>query len=130
MINKEEYTALDYINDAIAITNQRALDKPDFTVFQVALKQLVYLKKILTGEENDKSVLHSMNLGSLDSKEFDTTAPELAKHLSNANYIAFQIGAGLKVILPHQTDPEYGKRKKIFKTPEVNRCWSVLFCLY
>lgn len=112
MINKEEYTALDYINDAIDITNQRALDKPDFTVFQVALKQLIYVKKILTGEENDKSVLHSMNLGSLASKEFDTTDPELAKHLSNANYIASQIGAGLKVILPHQTDPEYEKRKK------------------
>nr|WP_238348966.1 immunity protein Tsi6 family protein [Pantoea vagans] len=45
MINKGEYTALDYINDAIDITNQRALDKPDFTVFQVALKQLVYVKK-------------------------------------------------------------------------------------
>lgn len=53
-----------------------------------------------------------MSLGSLASKEFDTTDPELAKHLSNANYIASQIGAGLKVILPHQTDPEYEKRKK------------------
>lgn len=53
-----------------------------------------------------------MNLGSLASKEFDTTDPEMAKHLSNANYIASQIGAGLKVILPHQTDPEYKKREK------------------
>ena len=112
MMNKEEYTALDYINDAIDITNQRAMEKPEFTVFQVALKQLIYVKKILTGEEKDKSVLHSMSLGSLASKEFDTTDPELAKHLSNANYIASQIGAGLKVILPHQTDPEYEKRKK------------------
>jgi len=112
MINKDEYTALDYINDAIDITNQRAMEKPEFTVFQVALKQLVCLKKVLTGEEKDKSVLHSMNLGSLASKEFDTTDPELAKHLSNANYIASQIGAGLKVILPHQTDPEYERRKK------------------
>jgi hypothetical protein len=115
MINKDDYTALDYINDAIDITNQRALEKPEFTVFQVALKQLVYVKKILTGEENDKSVLHSMNLGSLASKEFDTTDPELAKHLSNANYIASQIGAGLKVILPHKTDPEFEKRKKYLK---------------
>ncbi|EFM17502.1 MULTISPECIES: immunity protein Tsi6 family protein [Pantoea] len=112
MMKKEKYTALDYINDAIDITNQRAMEKPDFRVFQVALKQLMYVKKILTGEEKDKSVLHSMNLGSLASKEFDTTDPELAKHLSNANYIASQIGAGLKVILPHQIDPEYEKRKK------------------
>ncbi|WP_236263471.1 immunity protein Tsi6 family protein [Pantoea sp. S62] len=76
------------------------------------MKQLVYLKNLLTGKENDKSVLHSIKLGSLASKEFDTTDPELAKHLSNANYIASQIGTGLKVILPHQTDTEYGKRKK------------------
>lgn len=53
-----------------------------------------------------------MNLGGLAFKEFDTTDPEHAKHLSNANYIASQMGAGLKVILPHQTDPEYEKRKK------------------
>ena len=111
-MKKEKYTALDYINDAIDITNQRAMEKPDFRVFQVALKQLMYVKKILTGEEKDKSVLHSMNLGSLASKEFDTTDPELAKHLSNANYIASQIAAGLKVILPNQIDPEYEKRKK------------------
>lgn len=118
MMKKEEYTALDYINDAIDITNQRAMERLDFTLFQVALKQLVYLKKLLTGEENDKSVLHSMNLGSLASKEFDTTDPELAKHLSNANYIASQIGAGLKVILPHQADTEYKKRKKRYLKPQ------------
>lgn len=112
MMKKEEYTALDYINDAIDITNRRAMEKLGFTVFQVALEQLVYLKKVLTGEEKDKSILHSMNLGSLASKEFDTTDPVLAKYLSNANYIASQIGAGLKVILPHQTDPEYEKREK------------------
>lgn len=111
-MKKEKYTALDYINDAIDITNRRAIEQPDFTIFQVALKQLIYVKKILTGEEKDKSVLHSMNLGSLASKEFDTTDPELARHLSNANYIASQIGAGLKVILPHQTDPEYERRKR------------------
>lgn len=45
MINKEEYTALDYINDSIDITNQRAMEKPEFIVFQVALKQLIYVKK-------------------------------------------------------------------------------------
>lgn len=70
-----------------------------------------------------------MTLSSLASKEFDTTDPELAKHLSNANYIASQIGAGLKVILPssgtlpgrgqypaHRTVPEYEIRQKHYKT--------------
>jgi len=45
MMKKEEYTALDYINDAIDITNRRAMEKLGFTVFQVALEQLVYLKR-------------------------------------------------------------------------------------
>ena len=80
--------------------------------FKLLWNNLFILKKILTGQEKDKSPIHSMTLGSLASKEFDTTDPELAKHLSNANYIASQIGAGLKVILPHQVDPEYEKRKK------------------
>jgi hypothetical protein len=111
-MEKNEYTALDYINNAIEATNKRAAEKPDFILFQIALEQLIYIKKILTGQEKDKSPIHSMTLGSLASKEFDTTDPELAKHLSNANYIASQIGAGLKVILPHQVDPEYEKRKK------------------
>ncbi|WIL43846.1 immunity protein Tsi6 family protein [Pantoea agglomerans] len=52
------------------------------------------------------------------SKEFDTTDPELSRHLSNANYIASQIVAGLKVILPRQNDPEYEKRKKRYLKPQ------------
>lgn len=111
-MEKNEYTALDYINDAIEATSKSALDKPGFILFQSALEQLFYLKDILIGKERNKSPIHSMTLGSLASKEFDTTDPELAKHLSNANYIASQIGSGLKVILPHQVDPECEKRKK------------------
>lgn len=48
----------------------------------------------------------------LASKEFDTTDAELAEHLSNAKYIASQMGQGLKIILPHEQDVEYLKDKK------------------
>ncbi|WP_162287100.1 immunity protein Tsi6 family protein [Pantoea stewartii] len=111
-MNINDYTAIDYINDAIKVTSKRLAEKPQFSLYQMALEQLYYLKKTITGEEKDKSPIHRMNLGALASKEFDTTDPELAKHLSNANYIASQIGRGLKIILPHETDPEYEKRMK------------------
>lgn len=56
-----------------------------------------------------------MNLGVLASKEFDTTDAELAEQLSNANYIASQMGQGLKIILPHEQDLEYLKRQKRYR---------------
>ena len=74
-----------------------------------------YIKSILIGVEKYKSKLHTLNLGVLASKEFDTTDVELAQHLSNANYIASQMGQGLKVILPHEQDIEYLKRQKRYR---------------
>lgn len=111
-MNKENYTALDYINDAIDAINNRLEQNPTFSLYVMAKNQLDYIKSILTGAEKDKSKLHTLNLGVLASKEFDTTDAELAQHLSNANYIASQMGQGLKVILPHEQDVEYLKRQK------------------
>ncbi|EGQ5282489.1 ADP-ribosylglycohydrolase family protein [Enterobacter hormaechei] len=54
---------------------------------------------------------YSLNLGTLASKAFSTTDEELAKHLSNANYIASQMAQGLKIILPHEQDSEFLNRK-------------------
>lgn len=71
-----------------------------------------YIKSVLIVAKKDKSKLHSLNLGVLASKEFDTTDAELAEHLSNADYIASQMGQGLKNILPHEQDVEYLKRQK------------------
>ena len=114
-MNKENYTALDYINDAIDAIKNRLEQNPTFSLYVMAKNQLDYIKSILTGAEKDKSKLHTLNLGVLASKEFDTTDAELAQHLSNANYIASQMGQGLKVILPHEQDVEYLKRQKRYR---------------
>ncbi|MCE1969620.1 immunity protein Tsi6 family protein [Enterobacter cloacae] len=114
-MSKENYTALDYINDAIDAINHRLQENPTFSLYIMAKNQLEYIKSILTGAEKDKSKLHTLNLGVLASKEFDTTDAELAQHLSNANYIASQMGQGLKVILPHEQDVEYLKRQKRYR---------------
>jgi len=115
LMNKENYNELNYINDAIDIINKRLETKPDFSLYVMVKCQLDYIKSVLVGAEKDKSKLHSLNLGVLASKEFDTTDAELAEHLSNANYIASQMGKGLKIILPHEQDVEYLKRQKRYR---------------
>ncbi|QKJ85703.1 hypothetical protein PMPD1_0731 [Paramixta manurensis] len=112
VIAEGNYTAIDYVNDAIDVLQSRLVKKPTFALYIMAFEQVKCVKNILLEVEKDKSKLHTMNLGVLASKEFDTTDPELAQSLSNVNYIASQVGQGLKVILPHQIDPEYKKRKK------------------
>ena len=114
-MNKEHYTSIDYINDAINVVEERLAKSPGFSLYVMAYNQLVYIKRILTGDEKDKSKLHTLNLGVLASKEFDTTDEELSQHLSNANYISSQMGEGLKIILPHQQDIEYLKRQKRYR---------------
>lgn len=114
-MNKEKYTALDYINDAIYVVNARLSTNSEFPLYLLAQKQLDYIKSVLIGTESDKSKLHTLNLGALASKEFETTDEELAGHLSNANYIASQMAQGLKVILPHEQDIEYLKRQKRYQ---------------
>lgn len=106
---------IDYLNEALLILKQRQTKLPNFPLYQSAINQIEYVKSILEGKENDKSKLHTMTLGAYASKEFDTTDPELAKHLSNVNYIVSQMASGLKVILPHEQDLEYINRQKRYK---------------
>ncbi|MEZ1648654.1 immunity protein Tsi6 family protein, partial [Enterobacter hormaechei] len=48
-MNKENYTALDYINDAIDAINNRLEQNPTFSLYVMAKNQLDYIKSILTG---------------------------------------------------------------------------------
>ncbi|WP_313128385.1 immunity protein Tsi6 family protein [Pseudescherichia vulneris] len=114
-MSKQSYTALDYINDAIHAVSLRISTNSEFPLYTLAEEQLEYIKNILIGAESDKSKLHTLNLGALATKEFETTDEELAGHLSNANYIASQMARGLKVILPHEQDAEYLKRQKRYR---------------
>ncbi|CAI1555833.1 immunity protein Tsi6 family protein [Serratia proteamaculans] len=106
---------IDYLSEALLILKKRQTKQPNFPLYQSAINQIEYVKSILEGKENDKSKLHTMTLGAYASKEFDTTDPELAKHLSNVNYIVSQMASGLKVILPHEQDLEYINRQKRYK---------------
>ncbi|HII4320756.1 TPA: immunity protein Tsi6 family protein [Enterobacter cloacae] len=114
-MNKQSYTAMDYIENALDAIQERKSIHPSFSLYNMAEKQVAYVRDILTGKNKDKSKLHALNLGAMAEKEFETTDEELARHLSNVNYIASQMAQGLKGILPHEQDNEYLKRQKRYR---------------
>ena len=93
--------AIDYIDEAIAITRLREASCPAFPLYASSLIQLDFIKNILLGVEKDKSRLHKLTIGAWAGKEFEETDPELARALGTAYYIGIQIGRGLKIQLPY-----------------------------
>lgn len=54
-MNKENYTELNDVNNALDIINQRLEAKPDFSLYVMVKCHLDYIKSIITGAEKDKS---------------------------------------------------------------------------
>ncbi|WP_455921910.1 immunity protein Tsi6 family protein [Pseudomonas putida] len=92
--------ALDFIDKAIALSQDRYRTIPGFKVYVSVLNQLEFIKAILEGRETDKARLHDLTLGAIATKEFGETDPELSDALIDAYYIADQMARGLKVQLP------------------------------
>jgi hypothetical protein len=103
---KTPITALDYIDNAIALTALRYNGCPEFQIYSSSLIQLQFIKKVLQGIEKDKARLHQLTIGAWASKEFEANDPELASALGNAFYIGHQIAQGLKIQLPNGLPPE------------------------
>lgn len=98
--NDELKKAIDYIDEAIAITRLREASCPAFPLYASSLIQLDFIRNILLGIEKDKSRLHKLTIGAWAGKEFEETDPELAHALGIAYYIGIQIGRGLRIKLP------------------------------
>jgi hypothetical protein len=92
--------AIDYIDEAIAITRLREAACPAFPLYASSLIQLDFIRNILLGTEKDKSRLHKLIIGTWAAKEFESTDPELADALFTAYNIGDQIAHGLKIQLP------------------------------
>jgi len=103
---KTPITALDYIDNAIAITALRYNGCPEFQIYSSSLIQLQFIKNVLLGVEKDKARLHQLTIGVWAGKEFEADDPELAGVLGDAFYIADQIAHGLKIQLPNGLPPE------------------------
>ncbi|MGF6201418.1 immunity protein Tsi6 family protein [Pseudomonas laurylsulfatiphila] len=103
---KTPITALDYIDNAIAITALRYNGCPEFQIYSSSLIQLQFIKNVLLGVEKDKARLHQLTIGAWAGKEFEADDPELAGVLGDAFYIGIQIARGLKIQLPNGLPPE------------------------
>lgn len=109
MINNSK---LDYVNRALRLAQKRHAHilrvqggETLEPMYNSIVQQLLYLRKVITGEEKDKSRIHKMTMGIYAAKEFDVTDPVFAERIGCACYIADQIGRGLKVQLPHEENP-------------------------
>lgn len=98
--NDELKKAIDYIDEAIAVTRLREASCPAFPLYASTLIQLNSIRNILLGTEEDKSRLHKLTIGVWAVKEFEDTDPELADVLFTAYSIGDQIARGLKIQLP------------------------------
>lgn len=103
---KPPITALDYIDNAIAITARGYNKYPEYHIYSSSLIQLQFIKNVLLGIEKDKAKLHQLTLGAWAGKEFEANDPELASALGIAFYIGDQIAHGLKIQLPNGMPPE------------------------
>ena len=81
-------------------------------MYNSIVQQLIYLRKVITGEEKDKAKLWQLTFGIYATKEFEATDPLFEDRLGNAFYIASQIRRGLKVQLPHQVDPNFQQQQQ------------------
>ena len=104
--SKPPITALDYIDNAIAITARGYNKCPEYHLYSSSLIQLQFIKNVLLGIEKDKARLHQLTLGAWAGKEFEPNDPELARALGIAFYIGDQIARGLKIQLPNGMPPE------------------------
>lgn len=116
-------TALDYVDRALRLAQKRhhhikyhvAGGETLEPMYNSIVQQLIYLHKVVTGEEKDKSRIHKMTMGMYAAKEFDVMDPIFADRISSALFIAKQIGNGLKVRLPHDIEPDYYNEQEVLK---------------
>ena len=115
MNDSDKATALDYVDRALRLAKKRH-DHIKYHViggetlepmYNSIVQQLIYLHNLITGKEKDKSKIHKMTMGMYAAKEFDVMDPIFADRISSANFIAKQIGGGLKVRFPHVIEPDY-----------------------
>ncbi|VEA70770.1 Uncharacterised protein [Serratia rubidaea] len=94
-------TALDYVERALNLAQKRHAHilrvqggETLEPMYKSIVQQLLYLRKIITGEEKDKSKIHKMTMSMYAAKEFDGNDPVFQDRIFSASYIAKQIGGG------------------------------------
>lgn len=91
---------IEFIDRALLVIRSRYKDCPELNIYLSVINQLEYVRGVLDGSEQDKSKIRKLTFGSITAKNFDDTDTELSDVLTNAFYVARQIGNGLKMELP------------------------------
>lgn len=115
-------TSLHYVERAL-LTAQKTYKQvndgnpasPLLQMYDSIVKQLIFLKGIITGQEKDKSKLWKMTFGMYAAKEFESSDEIFFERLTDAWFIVDQIRRGLKVRLPHEVNENYSKNQKRLK---------------
>ena len=110
---------LDYVDRALRLAQKRHAHILRVSggetlepMYNSIVQQLIYLRKVITGEEKDKAKLWQLTFGIYATREFEATDPLFEDRLGDAFYIASQIRRGLKVQLPHQVDPNFQQKQQ------------------
>ncbi|MFH4355125.1 MAG: immunity protein Tsi6 family protein [Neisseriaceae bacterium] len=97
-----------YVDRALRLAKKRYVEHIGTSLepmYDSIHNQLIYLHRVVTGEEKDIYRISTFTMGAYAWKEFDTNDPLFADRITDAGYIAHQIRVSKKKII-FPDDPE------------------------
>ncbi|MFH4355120.1 MAG: immunity protein Tsi6 family protein [Neisseriaceae bacterium] len=97
-----------YVDRALRLAKKRYVEHIGTSLepmYDSIHNQLIYLHRVVTGEEKDIYRIDTFTMGVYAVREFDTNDPLFSDRISNADYIADQIRVSKKKIT-FPDDPE------------------------
>lgn len=86
------------VEEALKVARDRSSEMPEYAIYASCVAQLEYLLATLKGNvPMDRPKIRSIMVGHYGVREFEESDPEFSEVLKEAQYIALQIGKGLKV---------------------------------
>ena len=84
------------VSDALELARQRLQSAPNYEIFISIVRQLEALQQIVSEKPRDLKMLRSINVGHYGVREFAESDPAFSEKLVNAQWIASQLGQGLR----------------------------------
>jgi hypothetical protein len=94
----EQPEPIDTVQAALSLARIRCAEMPTFNLYASCVAQLEYLLATLTKETPlDRAKLRTIIVGHYGVREFEETDPEFSRALVDAQWIATQMGEGLRI---------------------------------
>ncbi|MFH4355127.1 MAG: immunity protein Tsi6 family protein [Neisseriaceae bacterium] len=105
-----------YVDRALRLAKKRYVEHIGTSLepmYDSIHNQLIYLHRVVTGEEKDIYRIDTFTMGAYAGREFDTNDPLFADRISDATYIADQIRVSKKkILLPDNPIENPGNKEK------------------